>query len=88
MKYQDPADVVLRSPGYSGPELLDQYHIRIRTLLEKRKDQILYQLDDPALSPSRRDDLVARYRLVKADIESIRLGARESRYAQLERRYS
>ena len=88
MKYQDPADVVLRSPRYSGPESPDQYHARIRTLLEKRKDQVLYRLDDPTLTQPRRDSLVAQYREIKADIESIRLDARESLYAELERKYA
>ena len=57
-------------------------------MLEKRKDEVLYQLDDPTLTPSRRDGLVARYRQIKADIESIRLDARESVYTELERKYA
>ncbi|RBP99844.1 hypothetical protein CRD59_02080 [Bifidobacterium xylocopae] len=62
-------------------------HIRIKALLERRKDAILEQLDDPGLDPGRRSRLEARKEDVKRDIASIRVWGSERDYERMWRKY-
>lgn len=60
---------------------------RLTVLLHKRLDRIIDQEHQPGLTRQERERLAGLHRQVRADIASIRYGARESEVRDLERKY-
>ena len=71
--------------GYTAAS--DSERKRLIIFLHKRLDQIIDQEHQPGLTRQDRERLAGLHRQVKADIASIRYGARESEVRDLERKY-
>ncbi|WP_144418928.1 hypothetical protein [Bifidobacterium actinocoloniiforme] len=87
MAYDDPQDVSMRRHGYDSVDQATARHLQVKTLLERRKDQIIDRLQDPRLTPGERERLQAAKEEVKRDIASIRVWGSEEDFDRMRRKY-
>ncbi|BDR55014.1 hypothetical protein KIMH_11250 [Bombiscardovia apis] len=85
--YDDPTDVVMRHSSAEQYDQTTERHLRIKTLLEQRKNALIDQLQDPTLTRAERRQLQAQKDEVKADIASIRVGGSELDYWRMQEKY-
>ena len=89
INYTDAQDVSMRPRGY-GFEDYDavlERHIQVKALMERRKDELINLLHDPALSAADRHTLESRKAEVKADIASVCAGGSDALFQRLAAKY-
>jgi hypothetical protein len=77
MRDDDYDDVTARPHNYGTPrwQYTDDEPTRIRTLLHKRRDQILDRLNDPTLTPEQRQHYERLHTEINTDLRASRYGA-------------
>lgn len=87
MYIDDPLDVSLRPTRRESYDQTTDRHVQVKTLLYKRLDSVIDQLQDPHLTVSQQNQLFREKDEIKADIASIRVGGSEQDYLRLRDKY-
>lgn len=87
MCIDDPSDVSLRPTRRESYDQTTDRHVQVKTLLYKRLDSVLDQLQGPHLTLTQRNRLIWKKDEIKADIASIRVGGSEQDYQRLRDKY-